>query len=54
MKKCTNIIDSPLEGSSGDLLGVSDYVEALSSFLSSASMPTTIAIQGELGSGKTV
>ena len=51
--KCTNIIDSPLEGSSGDLLGVSDYVEALSSFLSSASMPTTIAIQGEWGSGKT-
>lgn len=53
MKKYTNIIDSPLEGSSGDLLGVSDYVEALSSFLSSASMPTTIAIQGEWGSGKT-
>jgi hypothetical protein len=53
MKKCTNIIDSPLEGGSGDLLGVSDYVEALSSFLSSASMPTTIAIQGEWGSGKT-
>lgn len=51
--KYTNIIDSPLEGSSGDLLGVSDYVEALSDFLSSASMPTTIAIQGEWGSGKT-
>ena len=53
MKKFTNIIDSPLEEGSGDLLGVSDYVEALSSFLSSASMPTTIAIQGEWGSGKT-
>ena len=53
MKKYTNIIDSPLEEGSGDLLGVSDYVEALSSFLSSASMPTTIAIQGEWGSGKT-
>ncbi len=51
--KYTNIIDSPLKGSGDDLLGVSDYVDALSSFLSSASMPTTIAIQGEWGSGKT-
>ena len=51
--KYTNIIDSPLGGSEKDLLGVSDYVNALSRFLSSASMPTTIAIQGEWGSGKT-
>ena len=51
--KSTNIIDSPLGGTEKDLLGVSDYVNALSRFLSSASMPTTIAIQGEWGSGKT-
>ena len=51
--KYTNIIDSPLGGTEKDLLGVSDYVNALSRFLSSASMPTTIAIQGEWGSGKT-
>ena len=51
--KYTNIIDSPLSDREKDLLGVSDYVDALSSFLSSASMPTTIAIQGEWGSGKT-
>ena len=50
--KYTNIIDSPLGGTEKDLLGVSDYVNALSRFLSSASMPTTIAIQGEWGSGR--
>ena len=38
--KSTNIIDSPLGGTEKDLLGVSDYVNALSRFLSSASMPT--------------
>ena len=42
-----------VNGTEKDLLGVSDYVNALSRFLSSASMPTTIAIQGEWGSGKT-
>ena len=41
--KYTNIIDSPLGGTEKDLLGVSDYVNALSRFLSSASMPTTMA-----------
>lgn len=51
--KSTNIIDSPLDNSGKDLLGVGDYVDALSDFLSSANMPTTIAIQGEWGSGKT-
>ena len=45
--KYTNIIDSPLGGTEKDLLGVSDYVNALSRFLSSASMPTTIAIQDD-------
>ena len=39
--KSTNIIDSPLGGTEKDLLGVSDYVNALSRFLSSASMPTS-------------
>lgn len=49
----TNIIDAPLNGSAEDKLGTRKYVEGLSRYLSSASMPTTVAIQGQWGSGKT-
>ncbi len=49
----SNLIDRPKSGDEADLLGVNRYIKALSNFLSHASMPTTIAIQGEWGSGKT-
>jgi len=53
MNKSTNIIDKPRKEGARDLLGTDKYLEALNLFISSASMPTTIAIQGEWGSGKT-
>lgn len=49
----TNIIDSPRIAGGADLLGVDKYMQALIHFIQSAQMPTTIAIQGEWGSGKT-
>lgn len=49
----SNLIDRPKAGNEADLLGVGRYVNALANFLKNASMPTTIAIQGEWGSGKT-
>ncbi|MDR2870444.1 MAG: KAP family NTPase [Deferribacteraceae bacterium] len=49
----SNIIDIPRQAGSEDLLGVDKYVNALVSFISTAQMPTTLAIQGEWGSGKT-
>lgn len=49
----SNLIDRPKAGEEADLLGVNRYIKALSNFLQHASMPTTIAIQGEWGSGKT-
>ncbi len=48
----SNLIDRPKLGVEEDLLGVNRYINALSKFLSKAAMPTTIAIQGEWGSGK--
>jgi hypothetical protein len=53
MNKSTNIIDKPRKEGARDLLGTDKYLEALNLFITSASMPTTIAIQGEWGSGKT-
>lgn len=49
----SNIIDAPRLGSQNDLLGIDKYTEALKLFIENAMMPTTIAIQGEWGSGKT-
>jgi hypothetical protein len=49
----SNIIDIPRQAGSEDLLGVDRYVNALINFISTAQMPTTLAIQGEWGSGKT-
>lgn len=53
MLKATNIIDRPRVEGGRDLLGTDKYLEALNRFILSANMPTTIAIQGEWGSGKT-
>ena len=49
----SNIIDKPRVGGGRDLLGTDKYLEALIRFIKTAQMPTTIAIQGEWGSGKT-
>lgn len=51
--KNTNVIDKPRMAGAPDLLGVDDYMHALIKFIESCNMPTTIAIQGEWGSGKT-
>ena len=52
MKK-SNIIDKPRKAGAPDLLGVDDYMKALIKFIETCNMPTTIAVQGEWGSGKT-
>jgi len=52
MKK-SNIIDKPRKAGAPDLLGVDDYMKALIKFVETCNMPTTIAVQGEWGSGKT-
>ncbi len=49
----SNIIDTPRAPGDIDLLGVDKYVDALAEFVAVAQMPTTLAIQGEWGSGKT-
>ncbi len=49
----SNVIDIPRPAGSADLLGVDRYVSALVKFITVAQMPTTLAIQGEWGSGKT-
>ena len=49
----SNLIDVPRLDGASDLLGVDKYTTALIKFISTASMPITMAIQGEWGSGKT-
>jgi len=49
----SNIIDKPRKEGADDLLGVDKYTDALIQFIESCQMPTTLAIQGEWGSGKT-
>jgi hypothetical protein len=53
MSHTTNIIDKPRLAGARDLLGTDKYMEALIKFMSNANLPTTVAIQGEWGSGKT-
>ena len=53
MTKSANIIDKPRPEGGRDLLGTDKYMEALNRYILNANMPTTIAIQGEWGSGKT-
>lgn len=49
----TNIIDTPLNNAKDDKLDTRKYVKGLARYLSKSSMPTTVAIQGQWGSGKT-
>ena len=49
----SNIIDKPRKAGAPDLLGVDDYMHALIKFIQTCNMPTTIAVQGEWGRGKT-
>lgn len=49
----TNIIDTPLNSAKDDKLDTRKYVKGLARYLSNSSMPTTVAIQGQWGSGKT-
>ncbi len=51
--KKSNVIDSPLKRGGEDSLGVDSHVKSLVEFIGNAQMPTTLAIQGEWGSGKT-
>lgn len=53
MLEITNLIDVPLVGGGEDLLKINKYIAALKKYINVATMPTTIAIQGEWGSGKT-
>ena len=53
MHKPSNIIDKPRKEGAEDLLGVDKYTDALIQFINTCQMPTTLAIQGEWGSGKT-
>jgi hypothetical protein len=53
MAKTSNIIDKPRKEGAEDLLGVDKYTDALIQFIETCQMPTTLAIQGEWGSGKT-
>ena len=53
MQKPSNIIDKPRKEGAEDLLGVDKYTAALIQFIETCQMPTTLAIQGEWGSGKT-
>lgn len=53
MSKTSNIIDKPRKEGAEDLLGIDKYLNALIQFIETCQMPTTLAIQGEWGSGKT-
>lgn len=53
MATISNIIDKPRKEGADDLLGIDKYLNALLQFIETAQMPTTLAIQGEWGSGKT-
>ncbi len=47
----SNLVDVPVK--TKDLLNVNKYVSALCGYIKNAQTPTTIAIQGEWGAGKT-
>ena len=48
-----NLIDTPLLPTQDDTLDIEPYVDALVEYLKGATLPTTLAIQGEWGCGKT-
>lgn len=49
----SNIIDRPRVAGAEDLLEIDKYTSALVKYIETCQMPTTLAIQGEWGSGKT-
>ncbi len=49
----SNTIDMPLIEGGTDLLGFEIYIKSLENFLLNAEYPTSIALQGQRGSGKT-
>jgi hypothetical protein len=49
----SNIIDRPRPAGESDLLDIDKYTDALVKYIETCRMPTTLAIQGEWGSGKT-
>lgn len=49
----SNIIDRPRPADTPDLLDIDKYTDALVKYIETCQMPTTLAIQGEWGSGKT-
>lgn len=49
----SNIIDRPRKAGAEDLLDIDKYTNALVKYIETCQMPTTLAIQGEWGSGKT-
>ena len=53
MDDLTNIIDTPLSNANEDKLDTGKYVQGLAQYLRQSSMPTTVAIQGQWGAGKT-
>jgi len=53
MATFSNLTDIPLAPNAPDTLEQGSYVSALIKFINKAQMPTTIALQGEWGSGKT-
>ena len=53
MNDLTNIIDTPLSNANEDKLDTRKYVQGLAQYLRQSSMPTTVAIQGQWGAGKT-
>jgi len=53
MDDLTNIIDTPLSNANEDKLDTKKYVQGLAQYLRQSSMPTTVAIQGQWGAGKT-
>lgn len=51
--KITGIVDSPLKQEEDDKLQIKSFELALSEFITRTSMPISLALQGEWGSGKT-
>lgn len=52
-KTSSNLVERPILSVAEDRLGLSSYITALSEYISNAETPTTIAIQGDWGTGKT-
>lgn len=49
----SNVLDQPIKSEQEDLIGFQDLQEGLVTYINNATMPLTIALQGEWGIGKT-